>query len=90
MKVVVYSVQSGHSEELGNNEVVVYSEPDESVVTITTPESVSVVPSELVVVKVVVYSVQSGQPDVSMTEVVVYSEPEESVVTITTPVSVVG
>ncbi|KND98975.1 hypothetical protein QG37_04035 [Candidozyma auris] len=48
-------------------EVVVVKEPSESVVTITTPESVSTAPSDFFEVQVEVYVVKGG----GMTEVVV-------------------
>lgn len=44
----------------GITEVVVVNEPSESVVTITTPESVSTPPSDFVDVQVVVNSVRAG------------------------------
>ena len=70
-------------------DVVVYHDPSESVETITSPVSVETDPSELVVVNVVVYSVNSGPVDDSlMIDVVVYHDPSESVETITSPVSV--
>ncbi|KND96932.2 hypothetical protein QG37_06623 [Candidozyma auris] len=65
-------------------EVVVVNSPSGSVVTIITPESVSELPSSLVVVQVEVKVVKGG----GITEVVVVKEPSESVVTMTTPESV--
>lgn len=68
------------------------NEPFESVVTITTAESVVGLPSASVVVQVVVYVV-NGAPEEAASgywEVVVVKTPAESVSTITTPDSVAG
>lgn len=61
--------------------MVVVKAPSESVVTTTTPESVSVAPLELVEIQVEVYVVNGG----GMVEVVVVNSPSEPVVTTTTP-----
>lgn len=62
------------------------AEPAESVVTKTTPDSVTGLPSEFVVVKVVVTAFASvGKRDVD-----VVAAPAESVVTTTIPDSVIG
>ena len=98
--VVVYLVHSGQSVEgeadcSGKREVDVVKDPFGSVVTTTTPDSVSTGPPDLDVAKVVVYLVQSGQsvaeddPDLSgKREVEVVKTPFGSVVTTTTPESV--
>lgn len=70
----------------GITEVVVVKAPFSSLVTITTPESVSLSPSAFVVVQVLVYVVYGG----GMTDVVVVKAPSEPVVTTTTPDSVSG
>lgn len=73
-------------------DVVVVNRPSESVVTITTPESVVGFPLESVVVHEVVKVVipSSVVTPGGIVDVVVVNEPSESVVTITTPESVVG